>query len=48
VEISTASYSDLTGRLEKNYLLSCDTVSDERDTKEGSLAIVEISNNPGY
>jgi hypothetical protein len=41
--ISTASCSDPTGLLAKNSLLWCDSVSDYRVTGEGSLAMVEIS-----
>jgi len=46
--ISTASCSDLTGLLAKNSLLRCDSVSDDRVTGEGSLAIVEISEEGVY
>jgi len=35
VAISTASCSDLTGLLEKNSPLRCDSVSNERVTEEG-------------
>jgi len=41
--ISMACSSDLTGLLEKNSLLSCDSVCDGRDTGEESLAIQRIS-----
>jgi len=40
--ISTAFCSNLTGLLENNVLLGCDSVSDERDSGERSLAIVVI------
>jgi len=43
-----ASCSDPTGLLEKNSLLGCDSVSDERVTGEGSLAQVEISEEGVY
>ena len=46
--ISTASCSDPTGLLAKNSLLRCDSVSDDRVTGEGSLAIVEISEEGVY
>jgi len=46
--ISTASCRDPTGLLEKNSVLRCDSVCDERDTGEGSLAIVEISEEGVY
>jgi len=41
--ISTASYSNFTGLLEKNSLPRCDSDCDNRVTGEGSLAIVPIS-----
>jgi len=46
--ISTASCSDPRGLLAKNSLLRCDNVSDDRVTGEGSLAIVEISEEGVY
>jgi len=46
--ISTASCSDPTGLLEYNSLLRCDSVSDERVTGEGLLAIVKISEEKVY
>jgi len=46
--ISMASCSDPTGLLEKNSLLRCDSVSDEGVPGEGSLAIVEISEEGVY
>jgi len=46
--ISTASCSDPTGLLAKNSLLRCDSVSDDRVTGDGSLAIVEISEGGVY
>ena len=46
--ISTASCSDPKGLLAKNSLLRCDSVSDDRVTGEGSLAIIEISEEGVY
>jgi len=43
-----ASCCDPTSLLEKNSLPRCDSVSDERVTGEGSLAIVEISEERVY
>lgn len=40
---STASSSDPTSLLEKKCWLRCDSVSDQRVTGEGLLALVEIS-----
>jgi hypothetical protein len=48
VAISTASCSDPTGLLAKNSLLRCDSVSDDSVTGEGSLAIVEVSEEGVY
>jgi len=46
--ISKASCSDPTGLLEKNLLLRCHSVSDESVTREGSVAIVDISEEGVY
>jgi len=46
--ISTASCSNQAGLLEKNSLLKCDSVSDERVTGERLLALVEISEEGVY
>jgi len=43
-----ASWSYLTGQLEKKYLLRCDGVSDERDTGDGLQVIVESSEEGVY
>jgi hypothetical protein len=48
VAIFTSSSSNLTGRLEKNSLLRCDTVSAESVTGECSLAIEELSEEGVY
>jgi len=46
--ISTSACSDPTCFSEKNSLLSCHGVSDERDIGDGWLAMVEISAEGGY
>jgi len=46
--ISTGSCSDPTGQLAKNSLLRCDSFSDDSVTGEGSLTIVEISEEGVY
>lgn len=41
--IPTAACSDLTGRLQNNALVRCEAVSHETVTGDGSLTIVELS-----
>jgi hypothetical protein len=48
VAISIASCSDPTGLLAKNSRLRCDSISDDKVTREGSLGRVEISEKEVY